>query len=72
MTQKESERIARVEENQHSTNEKLDYLIDRFDEFVKQSNQTFITRLEGKVAIGAITLMISILAFWFSHFGKAQ
>lgn len=30
------ERIARVEENQNATNEKLDYLISRFDKYVEE------------------------------------
>lgn len=30
------ERIARVEENGRATNEKLDYLIERFDKYVEE------------------------------------
>lgn len=32
------ERIARVEENQQSTNQKLDYLIERFDKYVAEQS----------------------------------
>lgn len=69
---KVDERLAKVEENQKATNDKLDYLIERFDKFVEQSEQKFLTRLEGKVAVASITLMIAILSFWFAHFGKVQ
>jgi glycerate kinase len=66
------ERLRAVEEKQDATVEKLDYLIERFDKFVEQSEQRFITRLEGKVAVGTISLVIAVLAFWFSHFGNSK
>lgn len=72
MTKQETERLAKVEEKQDATVEKLDYLIERFDNFVKDSENKFITRLEGKVAVATITLMIAVLSFWFYHNGKVQ
>ncbi len=72
MTKQETERLRAVEENQKATNDKLDYLIERFDKFVEQSEQKFLTRLEGKVAVATITLMIAVLSFWFYHNGKVQ
>jgi len=38
----------------------------------KDTEKKFITRLEGAAATGTITIIIVILGFWFSHFGKPQ
>ena len=37
----EGERMARIEENQKNTNEKLDSLIERFDKFVEKADERY-------------------------------
>ena len=64
MTAPETERLRAVEENQQATNEKLDYLIERFDKFVDNSEKRFITRVEGKAYAAAISLIFSIVIIW--------
>jgi hypothetical protein len=66
MTKSETERLKGVEDNQKATNDKLDYLIGRFDKFVDESEKRFITRLEGKIAVGVVTLAIAFVTFWFN------
>lgn len=64
MTTKETERLRAVEENQQATNDKLDYLIERFDKFVDNSEKRFITRVEGKAYAAAISLVFSVVIIW--------
>lgn len=65
MTTKETERLRAVEENQQATNDKIDYLIERFDKFVENSEKKFITRLEGKAYAAAIVLVFTIITVYF-------
>lgn len=65
MTTKETERLRAVEENQQATNDKLDYLIERFDKFVDNSEKQFLTRLEAKAYGAAITLIFAIVTIYF-------
>lgn len=73
MTQRETERLTRVEENQEATNAKLDYLIERFDKYVEKSEsdkesytQKFITRAEGKAAMLLFSICVTLITVWLS------
>ena len=66
MTKRESERLTKVEEHLKATNAKLDYLIERFDDYVRNDEKKFITRLEGKVAVSTFTMLIGVLGLWIS------
>lgn len=73
MTVRETERLAKVEQNQQNTNAKLDYLIERFDKYVEAQgqekerlSQKFITRAEA-VAVGVIfSIAVTLIGLWFN------
>jgi hypothetical protein len=73
MTAREVERLRAVEENQRATNDKLDYLIERFDKYVDEQNKKddalskkFITRAEA-VAVGVfLSIAVTLITLWIN------
>ena len=55
----EGERMARIEENQKNTNEKLDSIIERFDKFVEKADERYAPAWIAKFVYALIILVIS-------------
>ena len=66
MTDREMSEIGAMKESQKATNDKLDYLIERFDKFVDKSEVKFVTRLEARVANATFAIIISLVTVWFT------
>ena len=73
MTAKEVERLRAVEENQQATNEKLDYLIERFDKFTEKYEtdkesyvKKFVTRAEALAFGLALSVVVTAVTLWMN------
>tara|TARA_R110000782_G_scaffold100595_1_gene186725 strand:- start:817 stop:1023 length:207 start_codon:yes stop_codon:yes gene_type:complete len=62
MTKTETERLTRVEEKLQGVKDD----VKEIKELLKKQNENFITRLEGKVAVGALSMGMAVIAFWIS------
>lgn len=73
MTKQETERLRAVEENQQAANEKLDYLIERFDKFTSKYEadkegytKKFVTRAEAMAFGLALSVVVTAITLWLS------
>jgi hypothetical protein len=62
MTKIETERLTRVEEKLQGVKDD----VSEIKELLKKQNENFITRLEGKVAVGVLSMGMAVIAFWIS------
>lgn len=59
------ERVLDVQDDVKDIKSDIKTILAKFEKQAIQQEKKFITRLEGKVAIGVITLLIAVMSFWF-------